>query len=437
MKLIGGLLLAGVAAAANGSPLQEAVDAYVDADRTRHAAVALVTPDGVETAFAGDGVDADALFEIGSVTKVFTGRLLATLVADGTVAYDDTVGELIPGDRDLAPEVASITLRSLAEHTSGLPRLPENSDFLARIVLTPQDPYAGTTVDAMFGTVASLRAVQLSPKGEYRYSNLGAALLGRLLEQAADKSYETLVRERILTPLALDSTDFSDATVGGHRRNLQPTANWRFDAYNPAGGLASNLTDMVRFMQAAMAEASGTNAAWAVSERDGMVWHNGRTGGYATFVGHLPETGRAVVMLTSGGASPDAFAVALLRGETPQPERPDASWVSLGFTVLFTLLAPLVLFAVTRAPHGRIELLSAAVDAVLLLALTRKLGAWVVVPIAVWYLAAFIAAVLLVRALAHLRGRLWLRDGRPIRNGLMLVGLPLKAMIVGWVVIRL
>ncbi len=442
-QAIGGLLLAGFAAAASGSPLQDAVESYVDADRTRDAAVALITPAGVEHAFVGSGVDADAVFEIGSVTKVFTGALLASLVADGTVAYDDTVGRWLPGERELASEVAAITLRELATHTSGLPRMPENPDFLARLILTPQDPYAGTTVEELYDAVAMLRPAHLLPKGTYRYSNLGIALLGRLLEHAAGASYESLVHERMLKPLGLMATRFTgtaigdDAWIGGHRRNLQPTANWRLDAYNPAGGLASTPSDMVRFVQTEMRNPTGTNAAWAVSERDGMVWHNGRTGGYATFVGYLPDTGRAIVMLTSGGASPDAFAAALLRGETPEIERPESGLFRIIVAILFSLLAPLVAFAVVRAPHGRLELLSVAVDAALLLGIAWKLGAWISVPIALWYLALAVSVALIVRALLGVHRQPWLRSGRPVRNGLMLVGLPLKAIIAWWAIIRL
>lgn len=202
MLVTGLLALVGATEAAT---LQEIVEAYVDARQTPGIAVALVTPDRVEIAVAGRTgvgaeVNADTLFEIGSVTKVFTGILLADLVAEGRVSLDSTVGELMPTGHELHPAVASITLRELATHTSGLPGLHETFDMLWRVVLQPANPFAGLNSEDIFAAVAALSGEDLATRDDFNYSNLGVALLGRLLEAATGEAYERLLKAGYFCP---------------------------------------------------------------------------------------------------------------------------------------------------------------------------------------------------------------------------------------------
>ncbi len=305
-----GLLIAGLTTEAGS--LEERVHAYVEQSRqTQGIAVALLTPGEVTRAVSGwagpdRAVNKETLFEIGSVTKVFTGLLLAQLNEDGVVSLNSTVGELMPGPWELDPEVASIRLRELATHTSGLPRLPVNAGMLWRQLSSPADPYAGLNRDDVFSDVATLEASDLASRGEFAYAKLGPALLGRLLGTVTDESYETMIKTRVLAPLGLEDTAFTDTVLDDprlakpHRENLRPARNWRLDGYNPAGGLSSNLEDMIAFLQKAMTARAGTSLAksmtehwtrengergaglgWVINERDDdrMVWHNGRTGG--------------------------------------------------------------------------------------------------------------------------------------------------------------
>lgn len=467
---------------AYASTLQDVVTDYVQkARQTPGIALAVITPDRVEIVTAGEtggvgtgAVTAETLFEIGSVTKVFTGVLLAKMAADGLVSLDTTVGELMPGERELDPEVAGITLRELATHTSGLPRLPEGGAFLWRLIVRPSDPYAGSTPDDIFDAVAAIGADGLGTRGHFAYSNLGVALLGRLLEAATGQSYESLLEARVLAPMGLTSTRFTEDLLGdprlarGHRGNLQATRNWVLDAYAPTGGLASNLDDMRRFLEAAMRAVPGTplgdsmarfwsdtdgaqasGLGWALTQREGesMIWHNGRTGGYYAFIGFLRERGRGVVMLTNASHDGDGFAVSLLLGEPHLPaSRPN--WIWIGYTLLFVALAPIVVYANRQqglatlaggatARSGRINLLGTGTEAAFLLALTWKLGVWNVVPVWYWWAGLGVAVGLLVISLPVAAKLPWLPTGPTWRHALQVTWMCVMFVLFLWAAFRL
>ena len=151
----------------------------------------------------GDGrtPDGATIYEIGSVTKAFTGTLLADMIERGEVKLDQPIAELCPKGVT-PPEFAAdqpITLMHLATHTSGLPRLPDN--------MAPKDPlnpYADYTAKQM-DEFLNKHKLRRAP-GEYEYSNFGAGLLGELLARRAGKTYEALVVERIADPLGMDDT---------------------------------------------------------------------------------------------------------------------------------------------------------------------------------------------------------------------------------------
>lgn len=453
------------------------LERYVeDAGHTVGAAAAIVTPGGVEMATAGRARGQEAptpatLFEIGSITKVFTSILMARLVEEGVVSLETTMGELAPLGFDLDPEVAGITLRELSTHTSGLPRLPGSTAFL-RFMLRPSDPYRGTTLTDLFGPLGRLEGEDLESRGTWAYSNLGPALLGRLLQEAVGGPYELLLQERVLLPMGLVHTGFpsflpEDAPrARGHRENLRPAVSWQLDAYAPAGGLLSNLSDLVRFLQLVMVAEGGPLAAstevawhpgdgsrgmglgWVIEDPDGerIVWHNGRTGGGYAFVGYQPHTQRGVVVLANTSHHGDPLAMGLLLGE-PSIEPPFAGWGALLFTVGFVLLAPLALLAFTwrvsragwegRPRVGRIHLLEATVSAALLLALTWKIGAWQVVPGWFWWLGVVAAWMALMRAGRDGSDLPWFPAEARARNPLTLLSTTILAGVLIWVLVRL
>lgn len=287
---------------------------------------------------AGSAPTARTLFEIGSVTKTFTGLLLADAIERGAVGASTPVAALLPDSVALAPAdsatSATITLEDLATHRSGLPRLPSNLNPAA----SPTDPYAAYGDSALFAFLDGYAPPRV-PGARYEYSNLGMGLLGHLLARQADTTYAALVRERITGPLSLSDTRvrLTDGQrsrfTRGHNRAGAPAPPWHFDALAGAGALRSTATDMLAYLRAhrtALRAAPDTTLAlqgavrralrprvpagsegtrigfgWHQSTRDGhrVVWHNGGTGGFRSFVGLNPETGHGVVVLVATPAA--------------------------------------------------------------------------------------------------------------------------------------
>jgi CubicO group peptidase (beta-lactamase class C family) len=269
--------------------------------------------------------DGDTVFEIGSITKAFTGVLLAEMVGRGEVALDTPVLDLLPATaRPEGKHASALQLGHLANHTSALPRLPANLR-----PKEPRDPYADYGEAALFEFVESWRPAA-APGEKSEYSNLGVGLLGHLLARKAGKSYEALLRERVLGPLGLGDTAITlDAGMKarmaqGHDAAGRPLPAWNFDALAAAGALRSTARDLLRLAGVCLAAPQGRlgealvlsqqcrhqdpgsdarciGLCWHRDEFGGkrfaLVWHNGGTGGCHSFLGILPERRLAVVLL--------------------------------------------------------------------------------------------------------------------------------------------
>jgi len=463
------------------SSLEDLLQTYVQEHRSSVGiAAARVSPGGVEVATAGrtggrgsTAPSPETLFEIGSITKVFTGLLLADMVARGEVGLDTALGELIPEPERLDPAVARISLQELVTHTSGLPRLPLYGPMLRRMALRPGHPYHGSTREELFQAVAELAADDLDGRGSFAYSNLGPALLGRLLEVAAGTPYEVLLEERVLDRLGLRHTHFTPHVLDapslarGHRENLRPTRNWVLDAYAPAGGLSSNLTDMVSFLQQAMegddellrrslqplwtaaAPTPDAGMGWVLDTLDDepFHWHNGRTGGYHAFVGFLPESQRGIVVLSNTSHPGDALAVSLLQGDNTLPE-PERSLFWTAFTLGMLVMAPWVawgrrlelrnaLQGTAERPRGGIHLLASGADVALFLALAHVLGRWDWMPGLAWWVALVLSVALLATAVGTARRLPWLPPEGGWKRFVPVAGTAFSLTLTAWLVLGL
>ncbi|MER5863431.1 serine hydrolase domain-containing protein [Kitasatospora sp. NPDC002040] len=305
--------------------------------------VAALAGGGAEVRSAG-AVGTDSVFELGSVSKVFTSLALACLVTEGLVGLDEPLAELLPEAAGLHRGGEAVTLRQLAQHTSGLSRLPPGMLLPALLHPGRPDPYARFTEPVLLGT---LRRVRLGavPGKRFRYSNLGAGLLGLALSRRAGTDYEQLIAARITGPLGLTDTAVVPADparlVQGHDRRGRPVPGWDLAALAGAGGLRGTAADLVTFLQAQfapeqtpLAEAialsrtpehrtnpfSWIHLGWMglrLHPRQGgqlQLWHNGGTGGFASFLGFAPECGTGVVVLTNTQRSVDGSGGALLTG---------------------------------------------------------------------------------------------------------------------------
>ncbi|GAA1190612.1 hypothetical protein GCM10009664_64880 [Kitasatospora gansuensis] len=308
----------------------------------RAGVVVAALADGEAEVRAAGAVTADTVFELGSVSKVFTSLALAALVTEGLVELDQPLAELLPEAAGLQRRGVPVTLRQLAQHTSGLPRLPHG--MLLPALLNPgrPDPYAKLAEPVLLGT---LRRTKLGavPGSRFRYSNLGAGLLGLALARRAGTDYEGLIAGRISAPLGLTDTAVTPADPGqlaqGHDRRARPVPGWDLAALAGAGGLRGTAADLVTFLRAQLAPEQGPLAeAIALSRtpehrlnpfswihlgwmgqrlhpRQGghlQLWHNGATGGFSSFVGFDPGAGVGVAVLTNTQRSVDGSGGALL-----------------------------------------------------------------------------------------------------------------------------
>lgn len=197
--------------------------------------------------------DPSSLFEIGSITKVFTANVLASLVERDEVALDDPVQKYLPPQVTMPTRNGSqITLRHLATHTSGLPRLPTN---LMETVKDEGNPYALYTVDDLYRFLSGYR-LRRDIGARYEYSNLGAGLLGHALGLAAGRSYEELVVERVCNLLDLNDTritltdDQTSRLVPGHSEEGEVVPHWDTPTLPGAGALRSSSRDMHAYLLA-------------------------------------------------------------------------------------------------------------------------------------------------------------------------------------------
>jgi len=284
------------------------------------------------------GVPADRVFEIGSITKVFTGSMLAGMVADGSVRLDDPVAKFLPASvRVPARNGRQITLVDLATQSSGLPRLPAN--------LAPRDssnPYADYTVAQMYAFLSSYELPR-DPGQTYEYSNLGVGLLGHALALKAGMSYEDLVRRRILSPLGMRETAITLSpalrarVAPGHDTEGNVVPNWDLPTLAGAGALRSTVQDMLTFLaanldstgvfrQTHLSRHAAGNAnmtiglGWHILTRPGgttITWHNGGTGGYRSFTGFDAARRVGVVVLTNANIGADDIGFHLLDRAMP------------------------------------------------------------------------------------------------------------------------
>jgi serine-type D-Ala-D-Ala carboxypeptidase/endopeptidase len=275
-------------------------------------------------------LDGDTIFEIGSVTKVFTSLLLADMVNRNEVTLDDPAAKYLPEGVKM-PERSgkSITLRDLSTHTSGLPRLPSN--------MKPEDlrnPYVDYSVDDLYQFLSSY-TLPRDPGAEFEYSNLGGGLLGHVLAYRAGTDYESLIATRITRPLSMPDTGITLSSslkqrmATGHNGMLTPVPSWDLPTLAGAGALRSSANDLLTFLEAFLGykESPLAPAMKAMLEvrrpmgqsTIGLGWimmsahdreiaaHDGGTGGFRSWVGYDPKERTGVVVLSNASTPIGVF----------------------------------------------------------------------------------------------------------------------------------
>lgn len=276
------------------------------------------------------------IYEIGSVSKTFTGILLAQAITDKKVNANDPVKKHLGEQyKNLAYKGKAVELVHLANHSSRTHRLP--FDLMNQPGYDPLNPYAHYTKDMVLKYVAAM-PIDTFPGIKSEYSNLGMGLLGIILEDAYKKTYEELITQYICQPLEMSDTKLvlneeqRARFATGYNNSGGETPYWNLGGLPGAGGIRSTSEDMMKFLKANLAE---TNPAFKLSHystfNDGkdniamawhlfitkkaneLTWHNGRTAGFASFCGFIKSKDMGVVVLSNSGNPVDQIALGLLK----------------------------------------------------------------------------------------------------------------------------
>jgi CubicO group peptidase (beta-lactamase class C family) len=323
----------------------ESIQSRIDLGMNPSIAIGVLDDSGVHyynfglTKAGGKTVDEHTIYEIGSITKTFTGILLADATLNGLVAVDDPAQKYLP-DAVHMPEFDGdqITLGHLSDHTSSMPRMPDNFE-----PADPTNPYADYSTDRMYDFVNSCELTR-EIGSEFEYSNLAQGLLGHILALRSGKDYETILRETILKPLKMNETaiTFTKPMRGNlaqpHTQGAE-SANWDLNVLAGAGAIRSSVHDMLLYLKANLGLAeSELNPAMEMSHQQrhtkagqgiGLGWfinpagdgevlsHGGATGGYNAFAGFNKTTGQAVVVLTNSDAGIGDIGMHLMDPDAP------------------------------------------------------------------------------------------------------------------------
>ncbi|MEL6253756.1 MAG: serine hydrolase [Bacteroidota bacterium] len=281
------------------------------------------------------------LYEIGSVSKVFTGLALAMADTEGKLSINDPLAKYLPEGVQLKDyEGKPILMKHLSNHQSGLPRLPDNMPFS-----DPQNPYYDYDKNLLWEFLNG-HELRRAPEAEYEYSNLAVGLLGTLLADQKGKSYDELIFEEISSKLDMKDTRVSlneDQKLRlspGHDGN-KAVKNWDLNVLEGAGAIRSSASDLLSFLMyqmemypspltAAMKlgqkgtmalenEKDSVALGWHIKhgENSKIIWHNGQTGGYHSFLGFDKTQKKGVVVLSNSTVSIDDIGLHYLDPANP------------------------------------------------------------------------------------------------------------------------
>lgn len=274
------------------------------------------------------------IYETGALTKTFCGLLLAKAVNEHKIDPEADIRKYLPGRYDnLALGAAFIKVKHLASHSSGLPNLP--TDLMQKKGFDSLNPYNHYSKSML---LAYLKTVQpaFEPGKACSYSSMGMAVLGIILEEVYDKSFEQLVKEKICQPLQMSSTGIrlskaqEEQFAEAYNATGEPTKHWTFGVFGPAGAMRSNTEDLVKYLSYNLAvtdsavklshqlQFSGrenTAMGWYIKKNTGgnLFWHQGATYGFGSFMGFVKEQNCAVVILANTSTSVDFIAIPILR----------------------------------------------------------------------------------------------------------------------------
>jgi len=262
-----------------------------------------ISEHGYRRVIAYGSAKPDSIFEIGSISKAFTGLLLARMVDEGRTSLDEPVRTMLPTGTVGKPAGREITLLDLATHHSGLPRMPDS--FRPADMTNPLVDYHAAELYAFLAQ----HSVARPPDASYLYSNLGFALLGQALADRAGVTYPALLEREITRPLGMTDTAIALSSeqekhfIQGYSAKHLPVHEWNMDVFDGAGGIRSTASDMLTFLDAQIHPSGSLRAAiveshqlradvspgtrialaWHYETNSGTWWASGGTGGFNSY----------------------------------------------------------------------------------------------------------------------------------------------------------
>ncbi len=271
--------------------------------------------------------DGDTLFDIGSITKLFTAVVLADMVARGEMAMQDSLAKYLPPDVHV-PDFAGkpITLLDVVTYSPGLPGWPSNAPALSE----DDKPFPDYPTEKIYEALATTK-LTAAPGTQYVYSNFGYGLLGLALARRANMGFEEMIVSRVCKPLGMDSTCITvpeavrERVAPGHNSKQAKVTGWTFpEAFAGAGAFRSTANDLAKFLAAAMGKRrtslspafasmlmtrrpadrpdTSVGAGWFITSGhdDELVWKDGSTLGYTSFIGYSRRSRAGIVLLVNG-----------------------------------------------------------------------------------------------------------------------------------------
>jgi len=262
------------------------------------------------------------IFEIGSITKLFTANLLAKAVVDNRIKFDENINDYL---RIKINKNTKISFKSLANHTSGLPRMPSN---FGRVRNSSDNPYKHYNQSYLEDYLKNFLKLDKKAIGIPSYSNLGFAILGYTIGKIYEMSYEDLIQKFIFSKFEMNSSFLNadkvdNRLVKGLNKKGEVTSNWDLSAMSSAGGILSNIEDLVKFGKAHFDESNialnllkkktakinekiDIGIGWHIinSEKseNKWHWHNGGTGGYSSSMALDFKNKTGVIVLSNVSA---------------------------------------------------------------------------------------------------------------------------------------
>ncbi len=268
----------------------------------------------------------ESVFEIGSITKIFTATLLARQVQKGALKLDDAVRRLVPFElKTPGRDGVDVTLKHLASHTSGMCHQPPGIGFHAMIHGHSKDPFWDFDQARFEEFLKEDMKLDFTPGTKYQYSNMGMSLVGYVLALKTGKSYEALLQEEIFKPLGMKWSSSNLSSVKSHvvtgiLKEGEESPNWDMHALAPAGNVKTCAEDFAKFAQAQFApdpamamtqqpvfkieDGYYVGLGWHIIDRkNGERWlnHGGGMGGYTAIVNINMKRKQAAIVLSNLG----------------------------------------------------------------------------------------------------------------------------------------